>query len=349
MKREIVETTESLIHDGEVNFGWFRTPFRNLNILDCDFPGPGGRSPKQLRAFMLKEWQHFAVMHEEMYISVALVDVKYLSKSWVCMFDRRSANTLEHSREALLKRIGPPRELLNASFNYKGLGYFVEVANRLDSGYHTLVFDIEQDGELPSVKGELRLDQPIDEIHPLISVLPIGDNRPFYSHKSPCQVSGSLRVGDRELNFDKKRDLALIDVHKAYYPRRTFWKWATFATRDESGNLIGLNLTHNVIDDEKYGNENAIWYKDSLSLVGPARFEVPFEDGDAWRIRTLDDRVDLEFVPEGMRTEHLNYIVARSHYRQPFGRYRGFMKDDAGVKHAVDDVFGIAEDHYVVW
>jgi len=349
VRREIKDTPERLVEAGQVNYGWFRRPFTELNLLDCDNWGWGGRSPRTLREFRLKEWQHFAIVHDEVYVSIALVDAKYLANSWVCVFDRQERTSHEHARVVPMARIRLPGELWDGRCGFESRGYRVQVHNHLDAGEHIINLDIEARGDRPAIQGEITLRQDLDAVQPLISVLSMGPGQPFYSHKAPCPVTGTLTVGDRRLDYDGDWDLALIDIHKAFYPRRTFWKWATFAGRDADGEIIGVNLTRNVIDDEKHGNENAIWHGSHLSLVGPARFDVPVEDDDAWRIWTLDQRVELNFTPVGMRSEMINYVLAESRYRQPFGYYRGHLVDDTGVRHEVDDLFGIAEDHFVTW
>lgn len=347
--RTISDTPVQAVEGGRVHYGWFRTPFTDLNLLDCDNWGWKGNSPRVLRAFRLKEWQHFAVIQEEVYVSIALVDAKYLANAWVCVFDRKDRTKLEHSRVAPLKRIRLPNELWDGRYEFESAGFRIAVHNNLDCGTHRIQLDISQSGDLPAITGDIHLEQDLARVQPLISILPIGVNEPFYSHKAPCPVSGMMDVGGRHIDFDPTGDLALIDVHKAFYPRTTFWKWATFAGHDTSGEIIGVNLTRNVIDDEKEGNENGIWHGSQLSLVGPARFDVPLEEDGTWRVWTLDERVDLTFDPVGMRSEHINYLLAESRYRQPFGYYRGHLVDDAGTRHEIDDMFGIAEDHYVVW
>jgi len=349
LKREITQTPESAVQGGRVNYGWFKTPFTDLNLLDCDNWGWQGRSPRALRAFRLKEWQHFAVIHEEAYVSIALVDAKFTANAWVCVFDRRSGKSIEHSRVAPLKRLEIPNELWDARFAFEAKGFRIAVHNHLDAQLHEIDIDIAGAGDLPAIRGNIRLTEDPAVTQPMITLLPIGPGRPFYTHKAPCPVSGEIAVGDRTINYSSERDLTLIDIHKAFYPRKTFWNWATFAGRDSSGRIIGVNLTRNVIDDERFGTENGIWCDNRLSLVGPARFDVPADAREPWKIRSLDQRVELNFVPEGLRSERINMVLARSRYVQPFGRFTGHLVDDHDERHVIDGVFGVAEDHHVLW
>jgi hypothetical protein len=171
----------------------------------------------------------------------------------------------------------------------------------------------------------------------------------MFTHKSACPASGVLDIGGESAEFNPDRDVGLLDYHKAYYPRNTFWRWATFATIDEKGDILGVNLTHNVIEDDKRFNENCIWHGNSISQVGPARFDIPKDPYRKWAIRTEDGAVELELNPQGLRREHVNLGLARSTYDQPYGLYSGTLVDSEGRRHTVENVFGLAEDHIAKW
>jgi len=342
----LLDTPDRAVENGEVAFGRFKTPFRQLNLLDCNIGGP---PLPGYRAFRLKEWEHFAVLHPDFYMSIAVVDVKFMSKSWVFFHDRRSGRSFEHSRQMPLVGLTFPPQLWNGRVSFKQGSYHVLVRNHLESGVHNVTLDIKGSRNRPGITATFVLHEQLDQVQPLIAVLPIGSNRPFYTHKAPCPLSGFVRVGDEEFLFEQSRDIAIIDIHKTFYPRNTFWKWATFATRDTDNRMLGVNLTHNVIQDYSCLNENCIWHGNSISLVGAARFEVPADPTDEWRVKTEDGRVELTLQPQGMRSENINLLLAKSRYCQPVGIYSGFVVDDDGRRHEVSSAFGIAEDHIAVW
>ena len=308
------------------------------------------RFRKVLRLNRLKEWHHFALVHPEIYVSVAVADLKYVTASWVFVHDRVSGMSFEHERKAPGRRVDLPAELWDARWSFDGgKGYKIESRNHLTGGAHTLNIDIRRDGGRSDVQARLTLREDLDRIHPLVAVLPIGPKRPFYTHKVPCPLEGTVRVGNRSYTFSPERDLGLLDIHKAFYPRKTWWKWATFATVCPDGAIRGVNLTHNVIQPDDKHNENALWDGDRLHLLGPARFEIPEDPNAPWRIRTLDGLADLGFRPMGARTEDTNLLVARSWYNQPVGLFSGVVKDGRKGEHVFEDVWGVAEDHRVTW
>ena len=71
-----------------------------------------------------------------------------------------------------------------------GAGYRLFLANRLRDGFHKVVVRADPKGSFPGVRADLTLWEKPAEIQPLIAFLPLGENRPFYSHKSPSFVEG---------------------------------------------------------------------------------------------------------------------------------------------------------------
>ncbi len=341
-----LETPDKAVVDGQVQFGRFLKPFRELNLLDaqCGTPRLFG-----LRRFRLKEWEHWAVMHPDWYLSVAVVDLGFLVTSWVHVFDRRNSKAFEHVRKLPPWKFRTPANVLNHSGKVKTRGYHVFVHNNLEQQAHHLRIKVREERFLPSVTGTLLFSEDPARTQPLVAMLPLRHNRPMFTHKSACFASGALEIGGEKVEFTPNRDVGLLDYHKAYYPRHTFWRWATFATIDVSGKLLGVNLTHNVIKDDERFNENCIWHGNSISLLGAARFDVPKDPMQPWRIRTTDGAVELELTPQGLRHERVNLGLAASAYNQPYGLYSGTLVDSTGRKHAVEKAFGIAEDHVATW
>ena len=342
--RTLVDTPQALVEKGRAHFGAFKTPFTNLNILDAD-PFGWGLTPKAIRNLRLKEWQHFAIVTPRHFIGVALVNAKMLGKSWCYVYDRKTGALVEHSRQTALSGPAVPRELIDARFDFTAKGYEIQVENHLAAGEHTLSFDVTgPDG--PPIGGTLAISEKPEEIQPLILTSPIVGGRVFYTHKVPCPVSGEYTIGDETFTADPKTDFALLDIHKCYYPYRSWWKWANFATRIK-GKIVGANLTQGLHPDDQ--SENCIWHGNRISLLQGARFEIPEDIMQPWRITTTDDRADLTFTPQGMREETVDFKLVVSWYKAPLGLFSGTLKDDAGTVHKIKDVFGIAEHHRVTW
>jgi hypothetical protein len=341
-----METPDRAVADGQVKFGHFVRPFKELNLLDaqCGITRLGG-----LRHFRLKEWEHWAVVHPDWYLSVAIVDVGFLVTSWLHLFDRRNCKAFEHVRKLPPWAFQAPANVWDHSGEVKTRGYRVFMHNHLERQVHRLQMEVDKRGSLPAVAGTLLFQEEPARTQPMVAMLPLGPNRPMFTHKSACPASGVLEIGGEKAEFTPGRDVGLLDYHKAYYPRSTFWRWATFATIDANGDLLGVNLTHNVIKDDERFNENCIWHGNSITLVGAARFDVPKDPMQPWRIRTTDGAVELELTPQGLRWERVNLGLARTVYNQPYGLYSGTMVDSTGRRHGVGKAFGVAEDHVATW
>jgi hypothetical protein len=340
------EPPERAVIEGVVQFGRFARPFRDLNLVDaaCGIPRLCG-----LRRLRLKEWVHIALVHDEWYLSLAIVDLGFLVTSWLHLFDRRTGEAFEHVRKRPPGTFRAPQNVWDHSGEIDTRGYRVSVHNHLDRQVHRFEIDVKQKGRLPAVAGTLLLHEDPSRTQPLVAMLPLGPNRPMFTHKSACPASGVLALGGERVEFTPDRNVGLLDYHKAYYPRSTFWRWATFATIDTTGSVLGVNLTHNVIRDDTRFNENCIWHGNRISPVGAARFDIPKDPKGPWLIRTEDGAVDLELAPQGLRRERVNIGLVRLAYSQPYGFYSGTLTDSEGGRHEVEEAFGLAEDHSATW
>ena len=348
--RRLMETPVRAISGGRIEYGLYKTPFQELNLLDADIFDRGGSSPRWLRRLRLKEWEHFGIFTRDFFLGVAVVDLKLAGLSWCCVFDRETRTLCELQRKLLPGKIRIPPELRDGAVELRsGRGYRVSIENRLRQGNHRLVLSMEARGGFPGVSADLTLWERPEEVQPLIALLPLGENRPFFSHKAPSRAEGEVRIGKRSYSLKGRDAVALLDFHRAFYPRKTFWEWATFAGYDQAGDLIGMNVTRNLIARDDLYNENGIWFRNTLHPVGAADFRIPPGKGELWHIRTRDGNVDLVFKPLGGRSESIRLGPFLSHYVQPVGLFSGKLIDGAGIVHTVEDMFGVTEDHRVTW
>lgn len=341
------ETPARLVEDGNVvECGVFRTPFRNLNLLEADIFGKDRRIPRIFKDLRLKEWQHFGIISRDFYFGFALVDSKYLGNFFCYFFDRDSGKLVEYDCLAPPGRIKTSRELWNDDCRFRYRGYKVEIENRLDAGFHRTRVEIQGKGKKPGIRAELEVLEDLEKIEPLIVVSPIRPNRPLYTHKVACPVRGEVKVSGEVHTLDESQDIALIDVQKTFYPYHTFWKWATCAGYDKEGRLIALNLCQNFIEDDETYNENCLWVDGKISYLGAARFK--YDEGDVlrpWHIETTDGNCKLEMKPKGERCGKVNLGLLMSNFHQPFGTFSGNVVDSDGKSYEINDLFGLVEHH----
>jgi hypothetical protein len=334
---------------GLVRFGVFDGEFQRVNLDQARLAWGGLRLPGPLARVRLKQWQHFALVLPDLFVGVAVVDAAYIKTSWCHVAHRTGDEAFEHRRMGVGLALRVARELWEDRTHCHARGYRIDVDNLLSRGEHRLEIGIEADHGRPAVRARLRCAHDLSAIQPLVVVLPVGKNRGMYSHKVALPLEGSVEVGDRTFTAAAGSSYAILDIHKAHYPRHTWWNWATFAGRDAAGRMVALNLTRNVNLDDTRHNENGLWLGGRLRHLGPAFFEFdPRQVHSPWRVGTRDGTVELTFTPAGERSENLRLGVMRSVFHQLHGTFSGTVRFD-GEEVRIDSLFGLCEDHDSVW
>lgn len=326
--------------DGHVRFGMFDTPLADVDLEDARILTRPRGIPSGLR---LKQWQHFCIVHPEVVLTIAVVDLGFMKATWVKAIDREAGTDWEISQRGRQVDVEVARSLWNAHTWSKTTKLSVCVHNHLTDGAHVVDVVTDPEGK-HTLDAHFRCLHDASSISPLVVSLPVGMGRAMYSHKVPLPVEGKAVIDGREVVFDPAHTTAVLDIHKAHYPRKTWWNWVTFAGFDARGRRIGLNLTKNVVTDDAF-HENAVWIDGALTLLGPATFDL---SGDAWTMGTADGRVSLSFQADGDRRENLNVGLVASKFLQRFGRFSGQIQLEGDTIDVVD-MFGLAEDHYAVW
>jgi hypothetical protein len=126
---------------------------------------------------------------------------------------------------------------------------------------------------------------------------------------------------------------AVIDDTAAYYPRHTTWQWCAGVGEDEAGRPLAWNLVSGV-NDPPENSERTVWVAGVPREVPPCRFAGDLSGVD-----------ELSFASEAVRQRHENLLVVRSHYRQPFGTFRGQLPGGINVAQG----YGVMEAHDVYW
>ena len=340
---------EKLVDEhGNVCFGVFDFPCKNINldetrlkVLGCGMPGSYSR-------FRLKEWQHFTLQLPGAFMSLAIVDAKFMKTTWFHYVNLEDGTHFEHARKGPTLGVRIARELWNDTTSIELSDYAISIANRLDHGAHEGRVTIAEAKGKPAVEAEFKCLHDLDAIQPLVVVLPVGPNRGMYSHKVALPVTGWVKVGERTFEADEN-SFAILDIHKAHYPRHTWWNWATFAGRDAAGRALAFNLTRNVNERDDELNENAFWVDGRITHLGPGRFEFDRKQIlEPWHLTTVNDELDLTFTPMGERQENTRLGVARSVFHQPYGKFSGTVTAD-GETYEIDGMMGVCEDHDALW
>lgn len=303
-------------------FGMFDGPIRDTDLRSFRVYGPLGR-------LRLKQWHHFAIVHPEVALTFAVVDAGFQRLAWVQAIDRRDGRRIEHHRQAPWLDVSVGATLYGDATWARADALRIDIHPDLDAARYVVHV------EAPDFEALVVCHATAT---PLEVVLPVGRGRAMWSHKVPLPVEGRIRWSGRTIGLDGEEATAILDLHKAHYPRRTWWHWGTFVGRDDAGRRVAVNLTRNVVTDPGL-HECALWVDGALRLLTPPTFSLQDEP---WTVRGPE--VALTFTGDGERREDLRAGPIVSRFRQRYGRWSGTV---AG--HSVQDAWGLAEDHESAW
>jgi len=266
-----------------------------------------------------KKWQWFSVFDEKLALGGAIVDVGYVSKVFLWIFDRENQTWWLDGTQTL----GPKRVFVANDVNTRNIA-------------HGGGLKIMRDGSIWKVLGHFegaKLDLTFTATAPPMTALcptPVGWN------VTRKQVSLSVAGVVRGIGEHKFHDATgFLDHSHGIMARHTSWLWALGGGQLADGIAIGFNAISGFNGDM----ENAIWVGDDV--FGFERAE--FTKGASWRVKDSKGMIDLELDIEAVRTEDLDLKLVKSKYEQPLGIWRGTL---AG--HEVSLV-GVAEDHMATW
>ena len=226
---------------------------------------------------------------------------------------------------------------------FKGRGFQIEIVHRLEQGFHQVKLDIPASGKKPAVKGELIWREELAKTQPLALLSPVAKGGFIYNHKAQMPIEGSLKICDREVTFDSRRDVANLDEVKIHpgVASQLSYRWFNFGGFDKQGRLVGLDLAHSPQKGDAYWAENCVWVAEKLWLCPAVRFENDLSDlMKPWRAIDEEGRIDITFHPEGGKLVNLGPI---GKYHQKCGRFRGTVVDGSGESHEIRDYYGCAE------
>jgi len=184
-------------------------------------------------------------------------------------------------------------------------------------------------------------------------------SRPFhYTHKLTGAVA-NLRLRMHNETHELTDVRGVFDFTLGYPPRATLWQWASWIGQLDDGRTLSGNLVAQTMN----GLENAVWIgaaegtregsKDGaqthvIALPQAIFDDLPTDTAQTWQIRTADDRLRMQFTPEGARSERINLGLLASDFTQPFGAFRGVWRDDDGSEHTLTGI-GVVERHRALW
>lgn len=335
MSRSIVRA------DGGVELGVFAEPIDQINYRDFDLRTAMGRRVGPLGRWLgFNQFEFLGGLGERIGFGVALANVRYAGTAFAYVHERDTG----------------ARHTWNTT-RPLGLGFsMVQTPETGTSSLQTSALKVEMSAEgskriLRARANDFVVDAEFDEsaLEPLRICTRAGATGWVYARKTAAHtVRGSLRWGNRTVDFEREGVLGHHDWSAGYMRRETFWNWGCIAGRTPDGRTVGLNVSCGV--NETSFLESCFWLDGVLHRLPAIHFEYDRNDlHRPWRLSDEQGRLALSFESEGVHKERINAGLVASNFTQLLGRYTGTLVTDTGETIEVVEQPGYAEWHYAKW
>ena len=331
----LLPTPPALVHAGGVHTGFFDRPFAHVALDDAPLVGP-----RPLRWWRLKQWVGFGLHHERFFGGILIQNARIAGSGTVFLYDRVDRRHYEWQLVDVPWRVTLPETLWQGQSLCRRGRDFLQFDHDLTHGQHTLVAQVAATATMPALDLRIVATQDLARVQPLVVSLPIGARHHTYTHKSPLELDGHIRIGTQTHAVVPGRDVANLDEQKTFYPYRSQWWWGCLAPRTADGRLILVNFVNQMTPPGQQG-EDAIWVDGQLRLIPQPTITAGTTPG------TYDivspGALRLTFHAVGAKREKQWFGVIAMDYAQHYGPYTGEVADADGQWHHVDGVFGALE------
>ena len=324
--------------DGQPRFGHFSSPVTDLALANFQYQTVMDKPASALaRYFHYKQFQFVSLCHPDWQVGIAIADIRYVTNAFCYFYDRKSGKLDEIS---LLKPFSLGVTMSGSPISGRaGINGKQQIAITPDG----VDWHLTLNG--PLLTGKLTLAAG-DNAEPLALCTPTGYNGWTYTQKhNALAVNGELSYRNQPLDLTEA--LGGYDFSAGYMRRETSWRWASISAILPQGKF-GLNLANGV--NETGHNENCLWLNGQKQLLAAVTVELNKQQPEApWRFTTADGALTLSFQPQQVRQERLNLGVLASNFRQYCGHYSGKITLQTGEILELNQVPGLAEDHFARW
>ena len=185
---------------------------------------------------------------------------------------------------------------------------------------------------------DVQIDLTLEESDGVETASPAGTDGNYIWTRKQANVParGSVVVDGRRRELD---GVAFIDDSAGYHPRHTAWMWSAGNGRRDGRPRRGVEPRHRhprLAARQRahaVGRRPAAGARTGRVCAGPLRGDLP-----GGRRRSTSREWSA-------REEHMNLLLMRSDYRQPFGTFAGTLP--GGIELA--EGYGVMEQHDVRW
>ena len=338
-ERRLTEPVDLCLSDGRTlnpeAVGWSPQPVHRANLS-----GGWGRT---------KRWDYWALLSDEMAISLTFADVDYLGIVAVWWCDLRTGET--GGRELVVpfaRGISLPERPGWSPLRFRNANLGLEVVDEAAATRITARWR-EPDGRIGRLDAEVALPVGHGSVN---VVIPWSPTRFQYTSKHQARPArASIGIGDEVRNLGAAAPLwGVLDVGRGRWPYRTRWNWGGGAGTSRDGRTVGLQFggkwtegtgaTENgvIIDGEvlKLGDE-LVWQYDWSAPTEP------------WWVRSTDGALDVTLVVAHDRHARTEALVLGTEVHQVFGWWHGRAPSPRGEPVEFDGMIGFAEESRSRW
>ncbi len=329
---------------GQPAFGYHPEGVDTINYLDFDLRSvmdrPLGRWVRKLK---FNQFQFIGVTCPNLIVGMAIVDLQLVSNFFIYLFQPETGKFEEFSFIQPFARRTCMSLQPNAGKSEFRTGRALAQVEILEQPKRRQV-QVELDSQLQI---KMEIDEATDN-QPMSLCTRAGYQGWVFTQKNnarPCR--GFIRWNDRQFDLAAIQALASVDWSAGCMRRETFWNWASLSCRLPDGRPLGINLAAGV--NETGFNENTVWLDGKYQLLPAINFQFDrYNSTASWQIKSLDNSLELDFIPKGTRAERRHFGILATNFRQYFGQFSGRLVFDS-EEIELQDHWGFCEDHYAKW
>jgi len=341
MQYEITEPSDLLDPFGELNqIGWARRPLLNYNR---EYIWHGWSR--------IKEWDYYAILHEEYGITFTVADLGYMSLIAIVWLDFKNKSFIADEIMLWLTKgkLGLPRSSEEGDIitNKKGLSLSFE--RKTDMRILRVNYPKFNNGI--GIEAELTLFQdPSMDSMVIASSWKKKPTRFYYNQKTNCMpVEGFVKIGKNKYEFYEKKSFGVLDWGRGVWTYKNTWYWGSASGRLKDGSLIGWNIGYGFGDRSK-ASENILFYNGRGHKLDDVKFQIdPDNYLKPWVFTSNDGRFEMTMEPILDRNSKIDLKILKSIQHQIFGYCTGDIVLDDGRKIHVKRLLGFAEKVFNKW
>jgi len=345
---------DQLIQNGQPQFGVF-SKVKQINYLDYHSPlisqKPLSNWRKDLKA---NQFCFIQIIEPPFRVCFALATIKIATSAFVYIYNEQTKQ-LEVG-EALQPVM---RHSAFTGDHHQGKMVFSHAKLKLTLDFAASHIKITLDSQYLALNASLQRQNS-----PLAICTPTGRRGWTFTQKEPLTApngeitikAGTNMTADSQAQTIEltKTTRANLDWTLGYMRHETNWFWTCINSYLPDGRHFLLNLSMGV--NETGMSENACWLDGEIFYLPPVLFERRDNEDSSvntWHIyhqnlgwSNID--IDLIFTPKKVYKKTDNYGVVASIFEQWLGEYSGEIRIGEEVI-KLDQVVGLAEDHFAKW